>query len=61
MVVAKLKCQMCGTYFEAEILDKEDPNERHRGGSPVRCPKCNRSEIELLCVLRRMPSVRRIA
>lgn len=56
MVVAKLKCQICGTHFEAEILDKDDPTERHREGSPVRCPKCRRSEIELMCVLRRARS-----
>lgn len=58
MVVAQLKCQICGARFEAEILDKDDPNERHRGGSPVRCPKCGRSEIELVCVLRRAQPVR---
>lgn len=52
MVVAQLKCQICGARFEAEILDKDNPNERHWGGSPVRCPKCNSPEVELLCKLR---------
>ena len=33
MVAAKLKCRMCGTHFETEMLDKDDPNERHRAGS----------------------------
>ena len=52
MIVAKLKCQMCGTHFEVEILDKDDPQEKYKPGSPVRCPKCNSPEVELLCKLR---------
>ena len=58
MVVANLKCQMCGAHFEAEMLDKNDPNEQHRGGHPMRCPKCNSLEVELLRILRRMPLIR---
>jgi DNA-directed RNA polymerase subunit RPC12/RpoP len=52
MVVAKLKCQMCGTHFDAEILDKDDPDEKYRPGNPIRCPRCNSPEVELLCKLR---------
>jgi len=56
MVVAVLKCQMCGHQFQAEMLDRDDPNERHRPGTPIRCPKCNSAEIELLRVVRRLRS-----
>lgn len=56
MVVAEMKCQMCGKHFETQMLDRDDPNERYRTGSPVRCPKCSSVEIELLRILRRMRS-----
>jgi DNA-directed RNA polymerase subunit RPC12/RpoP len=56
MVVALLKCQMCGKQFEAEMLDRDDPNERQRGGTPIRCPNCGSAEIELLRALRRVRS-----
>jgi DNA-directed RNA polymerase subunit RPC12/RpoP len=54
MIVVVLKCQMCGKQFEAELLDRDDPNERHRHGMPIRCPRCNSSEIERIRVLRRL-------
>ena len=56
MVVAVLKCQMCGTKFEAEMLDRDDPNERHRQGSPIRCPRCKSTEIEAIRLVRRLRS-----
>jgi DNA-directed RNA polymerase subunit RPC12/RpoP len=52
MIVAKLKCQICGNRFDAEVLDRDDPDEKHRSGSPIRCPRCKSLEIELLCKLR---------
>jgi DNA-directed RNA polymerase subunit RPC12/RpoP len=56
MVVAVLKCQMCGKQFEAEMLDRDDPNERHRQGTPIRCPSCKSTEIEVLRIVRRLRS-----
>lgn len=56
MVIAVLKCQMCGHQFQAEMLDRDDPNERHRPGTSIRCPKCSSAEIELLRVVRRLRS-----
>jgi DNA-directed RNA polymerase subunit RPC12/RpoP len=56
MIVAVLKCQMCGAKFEAEMLDRDDSNERHRHGSPIRCPRCNSTEIEVLRTVRRLRS-----
>jgi predicted Zn-ribbon and HTH transcriptional regulator len=56
MVVAVLKCQICGKQFEAEMLDRDNPNERRRHGTPIRCPKCNSTQIELLRTLRRVRS-----
>jgi DNA-directed RNA polymerase subunit RPC12/RpoP len=58
MVVASFKCQMCGEHFQKEMFDKDDPNERDRHGSPIQCPKCNSREIEVLRILRRIPSTR---
>ena len=34
MVVAVLKCQMCGKQFEAEMLDRDDPNSTTGKGLP---------------------------
>jgi predicted Zn-ribbon and HTH transcriptional regulator len=56
MVVAELKCRMCGTHFKAEILDRDDPNERDRRGNPIRCPKCKSTEIEVLRIVRQLRS-----
>ncbi len=53
MVVKELKCQMCGTQFEAQVLDDDDPRER-RPGVPVRCPRCNNTRIEVIRTLRRV-------
>jgi DNA-directed RNA polymerase subunit RPC12/RpoP len=60
MVLAELKCQMCGKHFETEMLDEDDQNERHRMrmASPVRCPQCRSSQVELLRILRRVHSAR---
>lgn len=53
MVVVELKCQMCGNCFEAEILDREDWQEREVHGDPVRCPKCKSSRVETMRRVRR--------
>lgn len=53
MVVCELKCQICGTQFQTEILDDEDPRERDRSGSRVCCPKCRSPEIEKVRILQR--------
>jgi DNA-directed RNA polymerase subunit RPC12/RpoP len=56
MVVKVVKCQMCGNRFEAECLDRDDPNERHRYGDAVTCPKCGSPRLEIVQVLRRVRS-----
>jgi len=56
MVVAVLKRQMCGNEFEAEMLDRDDPNERYRHGTRIRCPRCSSTEIEVRRVVRRLRS-----
>ena len=53
MVVKELKCQRCGRRFEAEVLDREDPREEHVHGSPVRCPNCQSTFVDVVRVLRR--------
>lgn len=52
MIVAKLKCQMCGTRFDTEIIDMDDPDEKYKPKSSIRCPECNSEKIELICKLR---------
>ena len=47
MIVAEVKCQMCGFRFELEILDREDPEERFVRGSAITCPRCHKSETEV--------------
>lgn len=55
MVVNEMKCGMCGHRFEIEVLDREDPKEKHIPGVPVRCPKCNSSlAIEKIRAIRRV-------
>jgi DNA-directed RNA polymerase subunit RPC12/RpoP len=54
MVVKELKCQMCDTRFELAVLDNDDPDERGRRGSPVRCPRCGSTRIEVVRTVRRM-------
>lgn len=53
MVVALVKCQICGRHFEVEMLDQADPNERDRHGTQIRCPNCQSAEIEIVRPLRR--------
>ncbi len=54
MVVGEMKCQMCGRRFELELLDREDPNERHTPGAPVRCPNCSSQQVEKVRVIQRL-------
>jgi hypothetical protein len=54
MIVSEMKCGMCGRRFEVEMLDREDPKERHACGIPVRCPNCNSTTVEKVCVIRRV-------
>jgi hypothetical protein len=54
MIVGEMKCQMCGRRFEVEMLDREDPRERHVQGVPVRCPNCNSTAVEKVRVIRRV-------
>ena len=53
MIIAKLKCQMCGERFEEKLLDRADPNERHVVGSPARCPRCGSTRVETIEQVRR--------
>ena len=46
MVVREMKCGMCGRRFEVEVLDREDPREKHLPGYPVRCPECRSTVVE---------------
>jgi DNA-directed RNA polymerase subunit RPC12/RpoP len=48
MLLATLKCQMCGNKFEMEVIDRDDPDERHRQGDRIRCTKCNSDQVEVL-------------
>jgi DNA-directed RNA polymerase subunit RPC12/RpoP len=54
MIVSEMKCSMCGHRFESEMLDREDPKERHVQGAPLRCPKCNSTVVEIIRVIRRV-------
>lgn len=54
MIVGEMKCQMCGRRFEVELLDREDPRERHVQGAPARCPNCNSTQVEKVRVIRRV-------
>jgi predicted Zn-ribbon and HTH transcriptional regulator len=54
MIIAEMKCQMCGQRFEVELLDREDPKEQHLPGVPVRCPNCKRSTVEEVRMVRRV-------
>jgi len=47
MIVKEFICQRCGHRFVVEILDRKDPDERDRIGSPVCCPKCRSQFVEL--------------
>lgn len=48
MLLQLFKCQQCDHRFEAKVLDNSEPEERHRPGSPLRCPKCGFSLLDLL-------------
>lgn len=48
MILQEFRCQQCNHRFEAEVLDDNDPKERDRPGSRLRCPKCNFSMLDLL-------------
>jgi Zn finger protein HypA/HybF involved in hydrogenase expression len=48
VIVAQMKCQMCGERFEVKLLDRNDPRERNVVGSPVRCPRCHSLEVEMI-------------
>jgi DNA-directed RNA polymerase subunit RPC12/RpoP len=54
MIVSEMKCSKCGRRFEVEMLDREDPRERHMTGVPVRCPICNSTMAEKVRVIRRV-------
>lgn len=54
MVVSEMKCGMCGRRFEVEVLDRDDPRERHVQGVPVRCPNCNSGVVERVRDIRRL-------
>jgi DNA-directed RNA polymerase subunit RPC12/RpoP len=54
MIISEMKCSMCGRRFEAEMLDREDPKERHVPGVPLRCPNCNSTVVEKIRVIRRL-------
>jgi len=47
------KCQNCNHRFEAEVLDDDDPKERHRPASRLRCPECRSTFIEVLRTIER--------
>lgn len=55
MVVMELKCTRCDHRFEAEAIDREDPNERYVEGARIRCPKCDWSMVEPIRTIRRLP------
>ena len=50
MIIALLRCNMCGHEFELEILDDDDPKERYVRHNPVRCPnpRCRSAEITIV-------------
>lgn len=54
MVVCEMKCGMCGRRFEIEVLDRQDPKEKHLPGIPVRCPNCNSKMVEKVRDVRRV-------
>jgi C4-type Zn-finger protein len=53
MLVKTFKCQMCGSQFEIEVLDRENPRERHVTGYPVVCEKCGSQRLEQVAVRRK--------
>ena len=66
MVVAQIRCNMCGALFEElpdlgiaryefelEILDREDPEERQVCGNEITCPKGRRAETKVVQKIRK--------
>jgi len=54
MVVVEMKCNMCGCNFEAEVLDRQDPDEKKSTGHPLRCPKCSGTMLQTIREVRRV-------
>jgi len=54
MIVREMKCGMCGRRFEVEVLDRDDPKEKHVAGYPIRCPNCHSDMIERIRDIRRV-------
>lgn len=54
MIVREMKCTMCGRRFEVEILDRDDPKEKHVPGYPVRCPECGSDFVDKIRDIRRV-------
>jgi DNA-directed RNA polymerase subunit RPC12/RpoP len=54
MLLIEKKCGKCGHRFEAEVLDRETPEERQIQGAPLRCPNCNSTMLERVRVIRRL-------
>jgi DNA-directed RNA polymerase subunit RPC12/RpoP len=54
MIVREMKCGMCGRRFELEVLDRDDPKEKHVPGYPVRCPECHSTVVEKVRDIRRV-------
>lgn len=53
MLLQQFKCQRCNHRFEAEVLDKQDSKEWNLPSSPLRCPQCRSTEIEVLRTIER--------
>ena len=41
MVRKKFICTQCGHKFEADIVEREEAEEKRISTRPIRCPKCN--------------------
>jgi DNA-directed RNA polymerase subunit RPC12/RpoP len=54
MIVREMKCGMCGRRFEVEVLDRDDPKEKHVPGYPIRCPECHSGVVEKVRDIRRV-------
>ena len=57
MVVKEMKCGMCGHRFEAELLDRDNPRERHAPGAPLRFPSAARPATRATAATRSAASV----
>lgn len=53
MLLQMFKCQQCNHRFEAEVLDREEPKERNLPSSPLQCPACRSTWIEILRTIER--------